>query len=158
MSKIVVFKCGNEEFGLPVEVVREVRRLAEVTPIPHALDFVEGIIHLRGHPVAIVDLAKRLGISKKESARSRIVVAKARGTIVGLTVDSVSEVLEAPVKSFTPTPSIALPVDDGYIKNITDLSGRMILILDLDKILSQEETLHIRQIKEQHKKKANKNG
>lgn len=151
MNQIVVFKCGNEEFGLPIEAVREVRRLAEVIPVPHAPEFVEGVVHLRGHPVAIIDLAKRLGIPKKErSEKSRFIIAKSHGTIVGLTVDLVSEVLEAPEKSIEPTPGVALPIDDGYIKKITDLKGRMILILDLDEILTHEEAQHIRQIKHEN--------
>jgi len=148
MKKIVVFKCGNEEFGIYVESVWEVRRVSEFIHVPHAPEFVDGISHIRGRPVAIVDLAKRLGLEKNGvSEKNRIVIVKSKGTIIGLVVDSVSEVLDVSEANIEKPPKIALPVNDNFITDVTDIKGRMIFVLNLDEILTSEEAEKIKKIK-----------
>lgn len=148
MKKIVIFKCASEEFGLYVENVLEVRRQPEVIPVPHAPEFVDGIAHVRGHPVAIIDLSKRLGLAKKDiTAKSRIIIVKSKGTIVGFTADIVSEVLEIADKGIEDAPKLAIPINDNYISGIIDIKGRMIIILNVDELLSSEEVEKIKLIK-----------
>ncbi|MFC1496560.1 chemotaxis protein CheW [Candidatus Margulisiibacteriota bacterium] len=151
MGHLLVFQCGKEEFGLPIEETREVRRMTNIISVPHAPEFVEGLIRLRGRTVAMIDLNKRLGIKAKErTAQSRFIVARARGVIVGLTVDNVEEVLEISEKDIEPAPSIVLPINDGYIRNVVEFEERLILILNLDEILSKEEAKKIHELKNEN--------
>src|SRR5512142_1921162 len=92
--QIVVAELGGERYGLPIEAVYEIIRFQAITAVPQAPAFVEGVINLRGRIIPVVDLASRFGIAGAERGRqSRIVVAGASGTRVGLIVDAVSEVL-----------------------------------------------------------------
>lgn len=148
---IVVFKCGREEFGLPVEVIREVILKGEIIPLPHVPDFVCGIIHLRGHLIAVIDLAEKLGIQKEISQRF-VIITFIRGMVVGFVVDAVIGLAKLAQNNLVPTPSVALPVDDGYVKNIGDINGRIIPILDLGEIVSQDEIDHIHRVKREEEK------
>lgn len=150
MSNLLIFRCGKEEFGLPIEVIREVRRIGKINPVPHAPDFVEGIIFLAEHPIAMVNLSRRLGLDgQKRNEMTRFIIAKTHGVVVGLIVDAVLEVIEVSEKNIETTPELALPVDDGYVRKVVNLSGRVVLILNLDEVLSPEEASHIQTIKKE---------
>jgi len=145
MSKhMVVFSVSNEEFALPIETVKEIQKAGEITKIPHIYDYVAGVSHIRNHPIIIIDLAKKLALPQEKISLTKIVlIARARDNIVGLLVDRVTEVCEMPDKAIEPTPGFAMPINDGYVKQISDLKGRIILILDLDEVLTQEEMRNV---------------
>ncbi len=142
-QQLVVFGLGKEEFGIDISQVREIVRLQNITAIPQSMDFVEGIVNLRGQIVPIVDLCKRFRVAgsdeTEESARRIIVVHMAEQNI-GILVDGVSEILRIPDESIEPTPPIvAGGISVEFIKGVAKVDDRLIIFLDLDKIFSVEE-------------------
>src|SRR5215469_13149266 len=103
---IVGFRIGRETFGVPIALVHEIVRVPEITAVPDSPGYVEGVINLRGKIVSVVDLRKRFGEkSITGNKRNRIVVAEIQGKLVGLIVDSASEVLKVPEKEIELPPT-----------------------------------------------------
>lgn len=140
--QVVVFSLANEEFGVEIDQIKEINRMTEVTQLPKAPDFIEGIINLRGRVVIVMDLAKRLDLPVKEpDEKSRIIMVEAGEIIVGMIVDSVSEALRFTTDKFEKTPKFfKSQVNAEFLRGIAKLSEkRLLLILDLFKVLSKEE-------------------
>jgi purine-binding chemotaxis protein CheW len=114
--------------------------MQEITNVPNAPNFVEGVINLRGRVIPIVDLRKRFGLEAKEHSKAtRIIVVMIDQVTVGLIVDEVSEVLRIPEDTVEPPPPIVAGIEADYIKGVGKLEDRLLILLDLNKILSQEE-------------------
>ena len=140
MLQLVSFKLKEEEFGVDILQVREIIRVQQVTNFPNAPEFVEGVINLRGRVIPIVDLRKRFGLEKKEHSKStRIIVVKVDEVTIGLIVDEVSEILRLPEDRVEPPPPIVAGIEADYIKGVGKLEDRLLVLLDLNKILSTEE-------------------
>ncbi len=140
--QLVVFDLAAESYGVDIGTVREIIRVQEITHVPNAPDFVEGVINLRGKVIPVVDLRKRFGLELGEqTAESRIVVVDISGEDIGVMVDAVAEVLRIPADSVESAASIITTADSYYILGIAKLGERLIILLDLDKVLSQEEKL-----------------
>ncbi len=140
MLQLVSFKLGGEEFGVDIMQVQEIIRMQNITAVPNAPDFVEGVINLRGRVIPIIDLRKRFGLEGKEHDKAtRIVVVKVDDITVGLVVDEVSEVLRIPANTVEPPPPIVAGVESDYIKGVGKLDDRLLILLDLSKTLSREE-------------------
>ncbi len=137
---LVTFLLGSEEYGLDVRLVQEIIRVTEVTPVPRAPDFVKGVINLRGRIIPVVDLKRKLGLGEVDlgAKTSRVVVAKLRERLVGLLVDGASQVLKVPVSLIEPAPEEVLEVDADYIRGVAKLSGRLVILMDLARVLSLE--------------------
>lgn len=138
--QLVAFKVGNEEFGVDVKKVEGVISLVDITRMPRAPRFVEGIINLRGQIIAVVDLASRLGIAAAErSPATRIVVVEAQDVKVGLTVD-LPEVININREDIESSPALAGgDVESSFIKGVVKLGERLLILLDVDRVLSDEE-------------------
>lgn len=138
---LVTFSLLGEVFGMPILDVREIIRMTEITPVPQAPGFVEGVINLRGQILPVVDLRKRFGISPKENDdTTRIVVVELTNSAVGLIVDSVSEVLRIPADVVAPPPSlVAGSIGAEYIKGIGHYDERMIILIELRKVFNEDE-------------------
>lgn len=143
--QLVVFKIGDEEFGVDISQVREIVRLIEVTYMPKAPAFIEGVVNLRGQIVAVIDLAKRLGISSKPRGdTTRIIVIEIGENTVGMVVDSVSEVLRMSSEDIEEVPSlIETEVPEHYIRGVGKLKDRLLVLLDLSRVLSHEEVVKV---------------
>ena len=140
MLQLVSFKLGEEEFGVDIMQVQEIIRMQNITAVPNAPEFVEGVINLRGRVIPIVDLRKRFGLEEKSHDKAtRIIVVKVDDLTVGLIVDEVSEVLRIPVDTVEPPPPIVAGVESEYIKGVGKLEDRLLILLDLSKTLSKEE-------------------
>lgn len=139
--KLVVFKIGDEEFAVEVGQVREIIKMTEITKMPKAPFFVEGIINLRGQIIAVIDLSKRMDIGESsKDAESRIVVIETNEMKVGMIVDSVSEVIPIDESIIEPNPAIAVSdVDMQFIKGVVKIESRLLILLDLSRILTQGE-------------------
>lgn len=140
--QLVVFRIGDEEFGVEINQVREIVRLVQITYLPKSLPFIEGVVNLRGQIVAVIDLAKRLGISSGvRGEQSRIVVAEAQGNTVGMIVDSVSEVVRLPYKNIEEISSLmpTTEVSEHFIRGVGKLKDSLLVLLDLNKTLSFED-------------------
>jgi purine-binding chemotaxis protein CheW len=139
-TQIVVFELGDERYGLDIAAVYEIIRHQPITAVPQAPAFVEGVINLRGRIIPVVDLRDRFGMATGELTRaSRIVVAEAAGTRVGLVVDGVSEVLMVPADAIEPTPEVAAGVDAAYLRGIAKLGERLIILLELDGLFGDSD-------------------
>jgi purine-binding chemotaxis protein CheW len=142
-KQVVIFRLGNEEYGVPIEAVKEIVRVPEsLTRIPTAPSFVEGIINLRGSVLPVIDQRRRFGMEEIErSDRQRIMVFNALGTPTGFIVDSVSEVYKIANANIEQTPSVSGGMDN-LINEVANLEKdkRMVLLLDVDKLLNTNES------------------
>lgn len=145
LLQLVSFKIGNEEFGIDILKVQEIIRLLTITEVPNSPDFVEGVINLRGRVIPVIDLRVKLGMNKIErNPNTRIIVVEINNTTVGFIVDAVSEVLRIPSNITEPPPSIVAGVESEFITAVGKLDDRLIILLDLEKILSFNEKLELK--------------
>lgn len=138
--QLVAFSVGREEFGVDVKKVEGVISLVDVTRMPRAPGFVEGIINLRGQIIAVVDLATRLGIQAGDrTSNTRIVVVEAQDVKVGLIVEK-PEVINVSMEDVEASPALtAGDVESSFIKGVVKIDDRLLILLDVDGVLSEEE-------------------
>jgi len=133
---IVGFKVGRETYGVPITALREIVRVPEITAVPDAPDYVEGVINLRGKIVSVLDLRKRLGeVAVAPGKRNRILVVEHRGRLCGLIVDSASDVLKIPTADIDPSPTDFVEGGLNCVTGLGKYQGRLIVLLDIDKVL-----------------------
>jgi purine-binding chemotaxis protein CheW len=133
---IVGFKVGRETYGVPITALHEIVRVPEITAVPDAPDYVEGVINLRGKIVSVLDLRKRLGEAAiAPSKRNRILVVEHRGRLCGLIVDSASDVLKIPAADIDPSPTEFVEGGLNCVTGLGKYQGRLIVLLDVAKVL-----------------------
>ncbi|MCP4354904.1 MAG: chemotaxis protein CheW [Proteobacteria bacterium] len=139
--QLVVFSLMGEEFGVSIHEVREIISHTQVTPVPQAPAFVEGVINLRGQIIPVVDLRKRFNLeSSDKKENSNVVIIEVGAEVLGLVVDSVSEVLNIPSGSINPPPAlVANGIGAEYIKGIGQYNDKMIILIDLGRVFSDDE-------------------
>lgn len=141
LLELVSFNVGNEEFGVDISYVQEIIRMMQITKVPNAPEFVEGVINLRGRVIAVINLRYKLGLSKIDyDKNTRIIVVEVKGNTVGFIVDAVSEVLRIPANITEAPPEIVSGIDSDFIKSVGKLEDRLLILIDLEKILSLAET------------------
>jgi purine-binding chemotaxis protein CheW len=143
--QILVFSVASEELGLDISCVREVLRPQEIYPLPKTPPFIEGVINLRGHIVALIDLRKRLNArSVEDENKKRIIVCKLNKSIVGLTVNSLKEIIALSEEDIRPTPEVvSMQMEADVISGIATVGKRIIPILDLERILTKKEVTEL---------------
>lgn len=147
--QLVSFNIGEEEFGVDILKVQEINRMSEVTRVPNAPDYVEGVINLRGKVIPIIDLRMRIGMPQKKSDKdTRIVVVELDSKVVGFVVDSVNEVLRIHKNITEAPPPMVAGIDAEYITAIGKLDNRLLILLDLERILSGKERKELEDIAE----------
>jgi purine-binding chemotaxis protein CheW len=133
---IVGFQVGRETYGVPITSLHEIVRVPEITAVPDAPEYMEGVINLRGKIVSVIDLRKRLGEKKVTfTRRNRILVLEHKGRLSGLIVDSASEVLKIPAADVEASPT---SLNEGRTNCVTGLGkykGRLIVLLDMTRLL-----------------------
>src|SRR5439155_8922603 len=149
---IVGFQIGRETYGVPITSLHEIVRVPEITAVPDAPDYMEGVINLRGKIVSVIDLRKRFGASKVTAARrNRILVIEYKGKLAGLIVDSASEVLKIPATDVEDSlPSF----QEGGLNCVTGLGkwkGRLIILLDMAKLLDSSNSSNKERTTENHR-------
>jgi purine-binding chemotaxis protein CheW len=138
--QLVSFNIGSEEFGVEILKVQEINRMVEITKVPQAPHYVEGVINLRGKVIPIIDLRKRFNLDVKEyDKNTRIVVVDINGSIMGMIVDAVSEVLRLPSSTIEPPPEIVTGLNAEYIKGVAKLEDRLLIFLDLSRVIDAAE-------------------
>lgn len=146
-EQLVVFELANEVYGVDISRVQEIIRMTTITRLPRAPEFVEGVINLRGKVIPVVDLKKRFGLQESDRTKaSRIVVVDVGDHTIGMVVDAVSEVLRVPTSAVEPPSPVVTTIESDYIRGIAKLEGRLIILLDLDKVLSWEEKRKLREV------------
>ena len=137
--QLVNFRIGEEEFGADVNLVREITRVTDISRIPEAPSFIRGVINLRGQILAVIDLAGQFGLCSKDKLpeSARIMVTEVQGQTVGMLVDEVPEVLKIPEENIEPAPELLrAKLGKDYIKGIGRLENRLIMLLDMEKVLA----------------------
>lgn len=144
--QVVAFLVGEERYGLEISSVQEIDHLQPVTRVPQSLAFVEGVIHLRGTIIPVIDLAKRFGLPAiVPERRTRIIIATLRGQSVGFIVTAVTEVLPIAVKAIGPPPPLAFGSTARFVTGMARVGDGLISILSLDRLLSTEEVEALQQ-------------
>ena len=148
-AQIVTFQVGQEEFGLNIDVITEALRPLKITPLPHMPRFIEGVINLRGMIIPVVDLRKRFGLTNIQNDPRKMRMIITRGAVhggagaaqglLGLVVDTVREVLHVPAREIGPAPEAATGGQAGFIAGVAKVADRLVIILDIGKVLSGEE-------------------
>jgi len=140
LLQLVTFSISDEEFGVDILKVQEIIRTMEISKVPRAPDFVEGVINLRGKVIPIIDLRRRFGLAHKlHDKNTRIIVIEMTDVIVGFVVDAVSEVLRIPASTVEPPPPVVAGMDSEYISGVGKLEDSLLILLDLDKLLSGDD-------------------
>jgi len=138
-EQLVVFELDGELYGVDISRVQEIDRIQSITVVPQVSSFIVGIINLRGHITPVVDLRTRFGLpAAQDTALTRIVVVKADSQWVGLVVDAVSEVLRVPGSAVEPPSALVTDAETAFLRGIAKLDDRLILLLDLDRILDKD--------------------
>jgi purine-binding chemotaxis protein CheW len=136
---LVTFYLDREEYGVDVRRVQEIRRVGEITTVPRAPEFVRGVINLRGRILPVLDMKKKLGLGEvAESRAARIVVVRVRERLLGLLVDGASQVPKIPVSRIEPPPEEVVERGGDYIRGVAKLDDRLIILVDLERLLAQE--------------------
>jgi len=139
LLQLVSFKIGNEEFGVDILNVQEINRMTQITKVPNSPDFVEGVINLRGKIIPVIDLRLRIGVAKKDADKNtRIVVVEIQEKIIGFIVDAVKEVLRIPANITEAPPELVNGIDSDFIKAVGKLDDRLLILLDLERVISKE--------------------
>lgn len=140
MQELIAFRIGEQEFCVDIISVREIRGFAAATPLPHAPNFIVGVINLRGTVLPIVDLAARLGFGATvPTARSVVIVVRVARQLVGLLVDAVSDILTVTDDLLQPTPDIASELARTFVRGVMAFEGRMISMIAIDGVLPQTD-------------------
>ncbi len=140
-KQLVVFKLADEYYGLSIAVVDSIIKIQGITIVPHAHPYVEGVTNLRGTVLPVVDLRTRFGLPRIDTTRdTRIMVVESDGSMVGLVVDAVTEVLRVPAKIIEPPSMFVVALDAAFITGIAKLNERLITLIDLDKIFIGQES------------------
>lgn len=145
LLQLVSFHVGSEEFGLDILRVQEIIRVQQLTRVPNSPKFVDGVINLRGKVIPVVALRKCFGLDDLPyDKQTRIVVVEIHGTVLGFIVDSVSEVLRIPRETVEPPPRLG-QVKREYVSGVGKLDNRLLILLDIDRLMSESEEGHLQQ-------------
>jgi purine-binding chemotaxis protein CheW len=135
LTQLVSFTLNDEMYGVDILRVQEINRMVSITKIPQTPEYIEGVINLRGKVIPIIDIRKKFQIFAKEwNKDTRIIVVDVKGAVVGMVVDSVSEVLRIPKSSIEPAPKITSSIDTDYITGVVKLDDKLLIFLEVDKI------------------------
>lgn len=142
--QIVGLRIGRETYGIPIALVREIVRVPDITAVPNAQKYVEGVINLRGKIISVMDLRKRFGESNVENnKKNRIVVVEFEGRTIGLVVNSASEVVKLSASEIAPPSSVFIDGEVDYVTGVAKLGERLIILLDLSKVLKGGDSRHV---------------
>ncbi len=139
-GEFLTFRLGDEEYGIDILKVQEIRSYEAPTRIANAPSFIKGVVNLRGVIVPIVDLRLKLGCSSAEyNGFTVVIVLNVRGRVVGAVVDSVSDVLELGKDSIKPAPEMSSSIDTSFITGIGSINDRMLILMDIEGLMASSE-------------------
>ena len=147
LIQLVVFNLGDEKFGVDIGAVREIIRTGTVTPMPDSPEFIKGVINVRGEIAATIDLKARFSLPTKEDGESKHILITEQGdNLFGLMVSEVTDVLRIPSTAIKAAPELAAKVHEEYVSGVVTLENRLIVLLDLAKVLSEEELSRLAEV------------
>lgn len=143
-TQFVSFMLGDEEYGVPIMQVQEIIRFERLTHIPQSAQFVRGVLNLRGRVMPVIDLRQKFGLEEHEEDRhTRIIVIDTGGQNMGMVVDEVSEVIAIDSEKVEPAPELGTKVRTDFIRGMGKLEDRLVILLDIDKVLTAEEMVAV---------------
>lgn len=137
-NQIVVFQLGEEEYAVDITQSKQIIKISKITPVPNTAEFIRGVINLRGQIVPVVDLRKRFkidGVGEKE----RIITVEVRDSLIGLVVDNINEVFWYNAGEIEPAPEVDGGIKQEYLKGVVKREERLIVLIDLDKMLYENK-------------------
>lgn len=139
-KKMIVFQLEEEEYAVSVHQVGSIERVQPITRVPRTEAFVKGVINLRGVIIPVIDIRVRFGLEEREyTESSRIIIVYLNDMKVGLIVDSANDVIDIPENAIEPAPEVIGAVDTDYIEGVAKVGDRLLILLDLQKVLTPEE-------------------
>lgn len=139
-GKYLTFILCDEEYGLEILKVREIISMIDITPVPQTPSFVKGVINLRGKVIPVIDLRLKFGMPETDYTKETCnIVMDVQGLLMGIVVDTVSEVLDIAEADIEPSPSFGSKITTDFILGMGKVKGKVKILLDIDKILSAEE-------------------
>ena len=152
-GKYLTFKLGAEEYAFQILKVQEIIKMMEITRVPRTPDFVRGVINLRGKVIPVVDLRLKFGMPGREATDKTCVIvvraAHAGGSLtMGTIVDEVSEVMDIAAQQIEPTPGFGTPVNTDFILGLGKVAKKVLMLLDIDKVLSRGEVATVSRVPE----------
>lgn len=134
--QLVVFKLGREEYSVSILQVQEIKRVTDITRVPHTPDYIKGVINLRGSVLPVIDLKKRLNLPQQAITEdTRIIIVKVDELSVGMIVDAVSEVMTINQENIDPPDVVAGSVAASYLSGVGKLDNRLLILLNLEEII-----------------------
>jgi purine-binding chemotaxis protein CheW len=147
--QVVGFRIGSETFGVLIASVREIVRVPEITAVPSAPETIEGVINLRGKIIPVMDLRKRFGhFDVQPDKKNRILVVELDNKLIGLIVNAASEVLKIPPSDIEAPSSVFAEGESNYVTGVGKLKGRLIILLDVSKLLQRQEVKRLEEAAE----------
>lgn len=135
----LAFRLGQEEYGIDILKVQEIRGQDPVTRIANAPDFIQGVVNLRGLIVPIVDLRRRFGLATENTPSTVVMVLHIAGRVIGMVVDSVSDVIRLAPEDIRPAPEMGSAFDTEFLLGLGTVDERMLILLDIERLMSSEE-------------------
>jgi purine-binding chemotaxis protein CheW len=150
-GKFLTFMLGREEYGLPVLNVREIIKVMDITQVPQVPEHVLGVINLRGKVIPVIDLRRKFGLARREhTEQTCIIVAdvnlEAGKVMMGMVVDSVSEVVNVTAAEIDETPEFGSQSQTDYLLGLAKVKGTVKILLDLDRVLGSDSTIELRSL------------
>ena len=146
-EQLVVFRLGREAYGVDIGQVQGIERMQPITKVPHTPGFVEGVINLRGQVTPVITLRTRFGLEPTENTKeTRIVVVRTDDAWVGLVVDAVEGVLRITSDQVEPPSELVTSVEAEYLRGIAKIEDSLLILLDLEKILSWREVAELQAV------------
>jgi len=140
MLQLVTFKLAGQKYAVDILKVQEINNIKEITTIPNAPPFLEGAINLRGKVIPVLNLGRKFSFEHTEiNDLAKIVIMDIRGVIMGIIVDSVSDVLRIPRDLVEPPPPVSSNISTKFISGIAKLDEELVILLDMDKLLDEGE-------------------
>ncbi|HHY15455.1 MAG TPA: purine-binding chemotaxis protein CheW [Firmicutes bacterium] len=145
--QLVVFRLHNEEFGVEITDVREIVKPRHITRLPHVADYIEGVTNLRGEVIPVICLRKRFGLDAQQDTQdTRIIILEINDNMVGFIVDAVTETLRLAEEAIEPPPSSIAGLRADYLAGVGKLDDRLLILLEVDKILTSEEQIQLQSL------------
>jgi len=153
--QLIVFTLGEQEFGAEIDQVREIIRVGLITPMPDSPDFIKGVANVRGEITVAINLKALFFLhTNQEVENKHIVITEQEKNLFGLMVDEVTEVLRIPGTEIKPPPEVVTRIDKKYISGLVTLDNRLIVLLDLTRVLSEEQLARLAEVFERQRETA----
>lgn len=147
VRQFVTFLIGDGLYGIDIFNTQEIIRISEITPIPNSLEYVEGIINLRGDIIPVINLEKRFYMVSGSENKKEIIIIRSQDTKVGIVVNKVFRVIQVEDKDVSPPPSILSEIEEEYIQGVTRIEdGYLVILLDIDKMFFEEELKNLKNL------------